>query len=58
LWGLEQFLAPLNDRLERVARNSGAEIVNPFDSLCRRDECPAVRFQMIDNSFVDDVLRP
>lgn len=40
--GLEQFLAPLNGRLERVARNSGAEIVNPLDSLCRGDECPAV----------------
>jgi peptidoglycan/LPS O-acetylase OafA/YrhL len=70
---LERFLAPVNARLFTVARNSGAEIINPLDYLCQGDVCPAVGADGLplyrDNNhlrasrvaslatYIDDVLR-
>jgi peptidoglycan/LPS O-acetylase OafA/YrhL len=72
--GFEQFLAPVNTKLAEVARNSGAEIVNPLDYLCHGDECSPLdshgaplyrdehhlRASKVATvaAFVDDVLRP
>jgi peptidoglycan/LPS O-acetylase OafA/YrhL len=71
---LEHFLAPIDARLRKLARNSGAEIINPLDYLCQADVCPAVGSDGLplyrDNNhlrvsrvaslatYIDDVLRP
>jgi hypothetical protein len=71
---LEQFLVPVTAILLNVARNAGAEIINPPDYLCQGDVCPAVGADGLplyrDNNhlrasrvaslatFIDDVLRP
>jgi peptidoglycan/LPS O-acetylase OafA/YrhL len=70
----EDYLAPLNRKLDDVARQSGAEILNPLDTLCHGDICPAADSDgsplYRDNNhlraskaarlatFVDDALRP
>jgi hypothetical protein len=64
----------LNRKLDDVARQSGAEILNPLDTLCHGDICPAtdsdgsplyrdsnhLRASKAARlaTFVDDALRP
>jgi peptidoglycan/LPS O-acetylase OafA/YrhL len=39
---LEKGVQATNDRLRRITANTGAELIDPFEYLCTRTECPVV----------------
>jgi peptidoglycan/LPS O-acetylase OafA/YrhL len=39
---LKSVVREYDEQIERIAREAGAEIIDPFDSLCQGDQCPVM----------------